>query len=229
MPPTAVTPVPCLADNYAWLLDDLGVVVDPSEAGPVLAALQGRPLRGIWLTHHHWDHVGGVPELVARFPGIPVVGGHVDRDRIEGLTDTVGEGDTVGPARILAVPGHTLGAVAWVLDDVVFTGDTLFQAGCGRLFEGTPAMMVESLAKLRALPGDRRLCCGHDYAEKNLRYARTVDPGLTRLPAPPPGSLAEERATNPFLRWDDPALAARLGTAPGVETFAALRAGRDRF
>lgn len=226
---TPLTPIPCLVDNYAWLLDELGVVVDPSEPGPVLAALAGRPLRGIWLTHHHWDHVGGVGELITRFPGIPVVAGAFDRDRIAGLTDTVVEGDRVGPARILEVPGHTLGAVAWVLDDVVFTGDTLFQAGCGRLFEGDPETMVRSLTKLRALPDGLRMACGHDYSARNLGFARTVDPGLTRQPCPPPGDLGEEKRTNPFLRWDDPALAGLIGTKPGVPTFFALRTRRDSW
>lgn len=225
----AVRPVRCLVDNYAWLLDDVGVVVDPSEAEPVLAALGDAPLRAIWLTHHHWDHVGGVPGLLARFPGIPVLAGHADRDRIEGLTDTVREGDTVGPARVLEVPGHTLGAVAWVVDGGVFTGDTLFLAGCGRLFEGTPAQMVASLAKLRALPDDTQVWCGHDYAAKNLAFAATLGLGADRRPTEPPGTIGEERRTNPLLRWDDQALAARLGTAPGVDTFARVRARRDTF
>lgn len=224
-----VVPIPCLADNYAWWLPDEGAVVDPSEAGPVLAALGGAPLRAIWLTHHHWDHVGGVLELKAHFPGLRVYASAWDLSRIEGADVGLVEGDEVGPMRILAVPGHTLGAIAWVGEDVVFTGDTLFAAGCGRLFEGEPAQMVASLAKLRALPDALRVACGHDYTEKNCRFGASVDPGWTRTPAPLPSRLGDEKRSNVFLRWDDAALAAHHGVATGVPLFTRLRALRNDF
>lgn len=218
--------VPCLSDNYAWWMPEIGVIVDPSEAEPVLAVIGETPLRAIWLTHHHWDHVGGVLALKARVPGLRVYASAYDRDRIEGVTDTLVEGDRVGPARILEVPGHTLGAIAYVLEDAVYTGDTLFGAGCGRLFEGTPAQMVASLDKLRTLPAATRVCCGHEYTEKNLRFTRSVDAESTR--APGPLTTGEERATNVFLRWDDPRLIAQHGV-DGVELFAKLRELRNQF
>jgi hydroxyacylglutathione hydrolase len=131
----------------------------------------------------------------------------------------------------LAVPGHTLDALAFHFphgDGDVFVGDTLFAMGCGRIFEGDAPMMVGSLARLRALPGGTRVWYGHDYAARNLAFTQSVAPS-TRVAAPPPGRIAEERATNLFLRWDDAALAEALGTEPGVATFAALRGRRDRF
>ncbi len=224
-----VETIPCLRDNYAYYLPELGVVVDPSEAEPVLAAVGDRPLRAIWCTHHHWDHVGGIPALKQRYPALRVVGSGYDRDRIDGLTETAEEGDTLDGARILAIPGHTLGAIAFVFPDAVFTGDTLFLAGCGRLFEGTPAVMVESLAKLRALPDATRVYGGHEYTVNNLKFAHTVGCAQRRVAGPPPGTIGEERATNPFLRWDDAALAARVGTAPGVACFAEVRRRKDGF
>lgn len=202
------------------------MIVDPSEAAPVLAAIEETPLQAIWLTHHHWDHVGGVLALKERFPALRVYASAYDRDRIDGVTDTLQEGDHVGPAQILEVPGHTLGAIAYVVDDAVFTGDTLFGAGCGRLFEGTPEQMVASLAKLRALPEAMRVCCGHEYTEKNLRFTRSVDARCTRGPGPL--TIGEERATNAFLRWDDPALIAQHGV-DGVALFAKLRELRNQF
>jgi hydroxyacylglutathione hydrolase len=254
-----VLPVPCLADNYAYLLvqDGHAVVVDPSEAGPVLAALDGLGIPGlvvdaVWCTHHHVDHVGGVPDLVAARPA-PVVGSRYDltHGRIPGQTVAVDDGDTVpafgGVARIVAIPGHTLGAIAFVLPGHVFTGDTLFAGGCGRVFEGTMPMMQASLAKLRALDPALRMWCGHEYTVKNLEFAEAMDPApaiptrLARMRAlrkrgePTVGTpLADEHATNPFLRWDAPALQAtalRLG-APGTspaEVFAALRGEKDRW
>lgn len=224
-----VEAIPCLRDNYAWWLPELGVVIDPSDAAPVRAHLGARRPRAVWCTHHHWDHVGGIPELAAAFPGLEVVGPAHDHDRIAGLTRTVADGDTIDGARVLAIPGHTLGAVAYVFDGDVFTGDTLFLAGCGRLFEGTPAMMVASLAKLRALPDATRVWPGHEYTASNLAFARSIGVAGGRHAAPPPGTLGEEKATNPFLRWDDPVIAARLGTSLGVDTFAEARRRKDTF
>ncbi|MFZ5477887.1 MAG: hydroxyacylglutathione hydrolase [Myxococcota bacterium] len=232
-----VTPIPALVDNYAWLLvdGDDAVVVDPSDAQPVLAALGAHHLRAVWCTHHHGDHVGGLPDLLAACGPVEVVASHVDRDRIPGVTRVVREGDVLdfGGARVLEVPGHTLGAVAYVLPDGVFSGDTLFSYGCGRVFEGTIPMLRDSLAKLRELDG--KLWCGHEYTVKNLRFGVQYDSALLprlreaqakrgRREPTVPSELADERRGNPFLRWDDPALAHL-----GEDVFAVLREARNRF
>ncbi len=224
-----VEAIPCLQDNYAYWLPDLGVVIDPSEAAPVLDRLAGAPLRAVWCTHHHHDHVGGVPELHRHFPGLRVYGSGIRP--IEGLTDKVGDGDTLEGVQVLAVPGHTLDALTFYLPDDgghAFTGDTLFAMGCGRLFEGTAELMWRSLQHLRALPGSTSLWFGHDYASRNMAFSETILP-TQRAPLPPPIALSEERATNLFLRADDPAVADALGCAPGLDTFRALRSRRDRF
>lgn len=249
-----VRPIPCLADNYAYLLvrDGHAVVVDPSEEAPVLAALDGLALDAIWCTHHHFDHVGGVPALAARF-GVPVVGSRHDaaHKRIPGQTVVVDQDDTVAfrgvPARVHAIPGHTLGAVAFEIDGELFTGDTLFAGGCGRVFEGSLPQMRASLALLRALDPKLRVWCGHEYTVKNLEFAQDLAPeaaaGLRLDQArdrrahgePTVGDpLAVELATNPFLRWDAPAVraaAARLGADPtdADAVFAALRGAKDRW
>lgn len=248
-----VRPIPCLADNYAYLLvrDGHAVVVDPSEAAPVLAALGELVLDAIWCTHHHWDHVGGVPELAARF-GVPVVASRVDADRglIDGQTTAVDDGDAVpfGPltAAVHAIPGHTRGAIAFAIDGELFTGDTLFAGGCGRVFEGTMPMMRASLAKLRALDPALRVWCGHEYTVKNLEFAcslaadpavfHRLDDARARRARGEPAvgdPLAIERDTNPFLRWDAPAIraaAARLGADPADPdaVFGAVRHAKDR-
>jgi hydroxyacylglutathione hydrolase len=250
--------VPCLSDNYAYIIASGGsaVVVDPSEAAPVQAALDKRSLAlvGIWATHHHHDHVGGIAELVEHHAGLEVVGSAYDAEhgRIPGLTRSVADGEALWfgshRARVIDVPGHTLGAVAFVIEGAVFSGDTLFGAGCGRLFEGTPAVMVSSLEKLRGLPGETQLYCGHEYTVKNLGFAAQIEPGnpavaergkrvaaLRQAGKPSvPSTIEEERATNPLLRWDAPAVvqkARELGAASGdgVEVFAALRRARDGF
>jgi hydroxyacylglutathione hydrolase len=232
-----ITPVPCLQDNYAYLLveGDDAVVVDPSEAAPVLAALGDRRLVGVWLTHHHHDHVGGVEEIVDARGPVEVVGSRHDgeRGRIPRQTRAVGEGDRLafGDTRVLDIPGHTLGAVAYVTAaGDAFTGDTLFCAGCGRVFEGTMPMMRDSLAKLRALDPATRVWCGHEYTGKNLAFARSMLPDDAAIAArraegcTVPSTIGEERRTNVFLRWDDPALA---GYGPDV--FATLRHAKDRY
>jgi hydroxyacylglutathione hydrolase len=251
--------VPCLADNYAYLLVDANrraVIVDPSESEPVLAAIARRTLEpvGIWATHHHHDHVGGIAGLLQRFPGLPVLGSayDADRKRVPGLTRALHDGDAVWfesrRVRLLFVPGHTLGAVAYVCDGAVFSGDTLFGAGCGRMFEGTPDVMQASMASFRDLPGETKLYCGHEYTETNLLFAQHVEPDNPAIAArlarvrelraagkpSIPSTLEEECATNPFLRWDVPEVMARahaLGAAsedpPAV--FAALRRAKDSF
>jgi hydroxyacylglutathione hydrolase len=251
--------VPCLTDNYAYLLlDGTGgaVVVDPSEAPPVEEALGRLDLRptAIWLTHHHFDHVGGVEALYAAYGPLPVIGSEYDlaHGRIPQQTRGVGEGDTLDfagwPVRVLEIPGHTLGAVAYLVDGCLFSGDTLFVAGCGRVFEGTLPMMQHSLAKLRALPDDTQLYCGHEYTEANLRFAASVEPGAAavarraawaaqqRTAGKPtvPSRLSDERATNPFLRWDaaDVIAFARgrgAGSEAPADVFAAVRQAKDVF
>jgi hydroxyacylglutathione hydrolase len=252
-----VVPVPCLSDNYAYLLvadDGQTAVVDASEAGPVRAAIaaEGVTPRAIWSTHHHFDHVGGNAELSAEL-GVEVVGHASDGGRLPAMTHPVNHGDvvTVGnlSARCLHIPGHTLGAVAYFVDSgaerVVFTGDTLFCAGCGRLFEGTPAQMVSSLERLRALPPDTRVYCGHEYTESNLRFAASVEStddirrAHTRAAALRAGgkptvgtTLEDEERTNPFLRVRSPAIRKHLGIPEGADdatSFAAIRAAKDVF
>jgi hydroxyacylglutathione hydrolase len=233
-PSMEIEVVPCLTDNYAYLLVDPGghtVIVDPSESEPVLTALRRRGLNpvGIWATHHHHDHVGGIEGLLAEYPRLEVVGSAYDaeRKRIPKLTHAVHEGDPLWfesrRVRLLFVPGHTLGAVAYVCEGAVFSGDTLFSAGCGRMFEGTPEVMQTSLADLRALPEDTRLYCGHEYTEKNLLFAAHIEPNNSaiqdqlaqvrskRAQGQPsvPTTLAEECAVNPFLRWDVPEVVER--------------------
>ncbi len=250
-----VVPVPCLRDNYAYLVAVAGspdaVVVDPSEEAPVLAALEREGLRlvGILDTHHHLDHVGGNEALVARFPGIEVVAGESDRGRIPALTRGVSDGEAFSIAglavRALHVPGHTTGAIAFVVEGSdVFTGDTLFVAGCGRLFEGTPAQMHASLTeKLGALADEVRVWCGHEYTESNLRFAKHADPDNAAVDASiawaadlrarglptVPSSIGREKSHNPFLRVTAPAFAARFGGGEPAAVLAAVRAAKDSF
>jgi hydroxyacylglutathione hydrolase len=224
-----VEAIPCLQDNFAYWLPDLGVVIDPSEAAPVLERLAGAKLRAVWCTHHHADHVGGVLELARRFPGLRVYGS--GKRPIAGLTDALGDGDQLDGAEVLAVPGHTLDALSFYFTadgGHAFTGDTLFAMGCGRLFEGTAFAMYGSLARLAALPGSTSLWFGHDYAVRNLAFSVELLP-VDREPRPPPVALSEERATNLFLRADDPRVAAAVGRTPGLDTFTELRERRNRF
>ena len=221
-----VIPIPVLADNYAYLIIDEATneagVVDPSEAPPVAAAVkrEGVQFTTIVNTHHHWDHVNGNEALVREFPGLKVYGHKRDRDRTPCITDLVDEGDTIRIGRLeghfLFIPCHTSGHVALHLaaEKAVFTGDTLFIAGCGRLFEGTAADMHNNMVKLMALPDDTRIYCGHEYTEKNLRFALTLEPSNTqiqnklrwaqevrakKLPTVP-STVAEEKEINPFVR-----------------------------
>jgi hydroxyacylglutathione hydrolase len=253
-----IVPVPCLDDNYAYLvMSESGdaAIVDASEAKPVREALEreGAHPRAIWSTHHHWDHVGGNEEL-ARDLGLEVVGHTHDKGRLPGMTKAVETGSLVAAGGItacaIAIPGHTLGAVAYYIEDgadcVVFTGDTLFCAGCGRLFEGTPAQMHASLSRLLELPAETRVYPGHEYTENNLRFAAHLEPGnedvararerATRLRGegtPTVGTtLAEERLTNPFVRVRSPEIRERLAIpedADDATAFAAIRKAKDTF
>jgi hydroxyacylglutathione hydrolase len=257
-----VVPVPQLADNYAYLLIDPGsrtaAVVDCAEAGPVLAEAEqrGARLAAVLATHHHFDHVGGNERLLTALPDLRVYGSAGDAPRIPGITHRVTDGDPVeiGPlrGRAIMIPAHTSGHVAYHFPEAraVFTGDTLFAGGCGRLFEGDAAQMMGSLARLAALPDATEVYCGHEYTEKNLRFAALLEPGnrvlaekLARVQAlrregrfTVPSTIGEEKATNPFLRIDSPELAASvrqrvrdLPPADPVALFAAVRALKDRF
>jgi hydroxyacylglutathione hydrolase len=245
-----IVSVPCLKDNFAYLvIEDAGqcAVVDPGEAAPVEAALvrERAQLVAIWATHHHPDHVGGVAELIARHPGIEVVVGAKDAPRTPGVTRSVADGDEVAlgalRARCIHNPGHTLGAISFVIEGCVFTGDTMFGGGCGRVFEGDAAMMHASLMRLAALPAATRVYFGHEYTASNLRFAAAVEPDNAAVAArasalatpSTPSTIADERATNPFLRSAEPAVIAAAGArgAAGdpVSVFAAIRGWKDNF
>lgn len=254
-----ILPIACLEDNYAYLVvceaTAQAAVVDPSEAEPVLAAIKsaGVTLTAIWNTHHHWDHTGGNQALTEAYPGIDVVAHASDRGRIFGQTVFADDGADVRvgtevSARIIHNPGHTTGAISYFIsaEPAVFTGDTLFCSGCGRLFEGTPAMMHASLSRLAALPGDTQVFCGHEYTVSNLAFAAAVEPDSAaiadrarwakdrrrhNLPTVP-STLTGELATNPFLRTGEAEVKAacknRDGDSPEA-IFAALRSWKDRF
>ena len=248
--------IPALADNYIYLLRDptegACAVVDPAVAGPVLDTLNdlGWVLTHILNTHHHGDHVGGNLEIKA-VTDCTIVGPKAEAARIPGIDVEVGEGDrfSLGTAggRVFDVPGHTRGHIAYWFPEsrALFCGDTLFALGCGRLFEGTPAQMWDSLAKLRDLPGDTRVYCAHEYTQANARFALTVEPENAALRARAgevdrlraaaiptvPSSLEEERRTNPFLRADDAGLrrAIAMEEADPVAVFAEIRRRKDAF
>ncbi len=251
-----VIPIPCLEDNYAYLLDDgegALAIVDASEAAPIERALSGRKgrLTAIFATHHHHDHVGGNEALLGAHRGVRVFGFESDRGRIPGQTEFLADREVFPwggtDVRALHIPGHTLGAVAYVIEGRVFTGDTLFLAGCGRLFEGTPAMMHKSLNDVLArLEPSTRVYCGHEYTVSNLLFASSVEPSnakvserLTDAKArrsrgkPTVGTtLQEELETNPFLRCARAELRASIGAssdATEVDVFAALRKAKDVF
>ncbi len=244
--------VPCLSDNYAYLVKagDLCAVVDPSEPGPVQAALaaKGWRLSHILNTHHHLDHTGGNLALKREF-GATVVGPGKDAARIPGLDIGVDEasGWEFGGLKVdvLEVPAHTRGALTFVIDGNAFTGDTLFAMGCGRLFEGDPATMWASLSKLMTLPDATKIYCGHEYTESNGRFALTLEPGNAALvarmgdvraarakgAATVPSDMGLEKATNPFLRVDSAEIRKSLGLekADAVAVFGEIRRRKDSF
>ncbi len=255
MPLEFVT-VPCLKDNYAYLIHDAEsgqtALIDAPEAAPILAELQARgwKLGMILLTHHHSDHIQGVPEIAAA-TGAVVLGARADATRLPRLDRALAEGDqiTVGgeTGHVLDVSGHTMGHIAFIFphSNLAFTADSLMAGGCGRLFEGTPGTMWASLSKLAALPGETLICSGHEYTTSNLRFAATIEPEnpalLARIAsiaaarsegqATVPSLLSEELATNPFLRAGLPQVKAAVGLsgASDAEVFAEIRARKDKF
>jgi hydroxyacylglutathione hydrolase len=262
-----VVPVRCLSDNFAYLLicrqTQQCAIVDASEARPVIEAVRsvvsrsGASLKvaAILATHHHHDHVGGNQAVLSEFPGIAVYGHESDRGRIPGQTEFLADGATfeLGQLRVTAmhIPGHTLGAVGYLAqspggDRAVFTGDTLFVAGCGRMFEGDAPMMFASLEKLRALPPDTQVFCGHEYTQSNLRFAKAMEPRNPAIDAAMdeckqllaagrptvPSTIGKERAINPFLRADSEELRQTLGVADGAApwvVFQKARSTKDTF
>jgi len=247
---------PCLTDNFGVLVHDPAsgstASIDAPEAAPIEAALQktGWRLTDILVTHHHGDHTAGIGALKAHHR-CRVVAPRGEAQRIADVDETVGEGDTVKvgalEGRVIDTPGHTMGHISYFFpaDKLAFVGDTLFSIGCGRVIEGTPQMMWNSLVKLRALPDDTRFYCGHEYTKANIRFAKTVEPNNQALDARAeevdklvaagkptiPATIGAEKAANPFLRADNAELAKSLGLAgaPAWKVFAEIRERKNRF
>ena len=256
MAPFEIVLIPALSDNYMYLAHDpengAVAVIDPADAEPVEAVLDSRgwTLTHIFNTHHHIDHIGGNERLVERFKAT-LIGPKSETHRIPGIDVTVSDGDKVDFAGhegvVFETPGHTYGHIAfWFADsDALFCGDTLFALGCGRVFEGKMEQMWSSMLTLRNLPSTARGYCGHEYTLSNARFALSIDPDNVRLQARArdfeemrergeptiPASLADELGTNPFLRADDPALAAAVGLpgADPVAVFSEVRKRKDNF
>ncbi len=253
-----VTAVPAFADNYLWLIHDQqhAIVVDPGDAAPINQVLASLKLKlvAILLTHHHADHVGGVHDLLDHWE-VPVYG--PAKENIASITHPLAENDVLSfpllglSFKVLDVPGHTAGHIAYVEDDQhwLFCGDTLFAGGCGRLFEGTAEQMTQSLAKFAALPDDFNVYCAHEYTVSNLRFAVAAEPGNSAISArlsraqarrergesTVPSTIGEEKQTNPFLRYREPDIiqtlqqTGRLSQPDAVTAFAALREWKNSF
>jgi hydroxyacylglutathione hydrolase len=235
---------------------NIAAVVDPAEAEPVLKHTEKlkTELVAIFNTHHHNDHVGGNLQLIQKFPSLTVYGGAEDQGRIPGQQVFLQQGDRVQfgdrLADVFFVPGHTRAHIAYYFPPEkagetgdLFCGDTLFAGGCGRLFEGTPTQMVDSLSKLRSLPDNTHVWCAHEYTLNNLRFALTVDGDNTDLQnrydqvklarsqgeATIPSLLGVEKQTNPFLRWEQPSLQLAVNSSDPVQTFARIRGLKDKY
>jgi hydroxyacylglutathione hydrolase len=247
---------PCLKDNFGVLLHDPAsgatALIDVPEAAAAEAALQktGWKLTDILVTHHHADHTQGIGEIKARHK-CRVVAPRAEAQRIAHVDETVGEGDTVKvgglAARVIETPGHTSGHISYFLsaEKLAFVGDTLFSIGCGRVIEGNPEMMWNSLLKLRALPDDTQFFCGHEYTDANIRFAKTIEPHNKALAARAeevkrqlaagkatiPATIGAEKAENPFLRADDAEVAKSLGLSgkPAWQVFAEIRERKNKF
>lgn len=254
-----IVAIPALKDNYIWAIHCLAgkeiVVVDPGEAAPVIQYLKENKLTlsGIVLTHHHWDHTGGVDQLIKHVKSIPVYGSPIEN--IASVTHPVNDGDDIFfPTldlhfKVIHIPGHTLGHVAYVSETAIFCGDTLFSCGCGRIFEGTSTQMYHSLEKLKQLSPNKFIYCGHEYTLANIRFAQVVSPQnpflQTRLKNAEhllsqgkpslPVSLAEELKTNPFLRCFDDQIREQVEAhckqklADPLAVFTYLRQWKDTF
>lgn len=251
-----IEPIPAFDDNYIWLLHRGGedcVVVDPGDHEPVLAVLAERQLRlrAVLITHHHWDHAGGVPDLLAHHEA-PVYG--PNDERLGAWNQACREGDTVTlpelglSFQVLDIPAHTRSHIAFHGHGLLFSGDTLFSIGCGRLFEGSPEDMQSAMDKLRTLPEDTLVYCGHEYTQDNCRFALAVEPDNAALKARAeavrslraqgevtlPSRLGDELDANPFMRTREPAVVAsaqarNANAAPGASTMAVVRAWKDQF
>ena len=252
-----IAPIPILKDNYVWVLIDdtkhTAIIIDPGDAKPVIAFLKQHQLSllAILITHHHWDHTNGIIDILREF-SVAVYG---PNENISGLTHPL-QGQTTfyiqgfpHEITVLDIPGHTSMHIAYYIDGALFCGDTLFAAGCGRLFEGTPAEMNTSLQKIASLPDDTKIYCAHEYTFNNLRFAQTVEPHnqhiqerihrVTELrnnhQPSLPSTLGEEKLTNPFLRCDSAELKANVEKQAGmslnnsVAVFTALRKWKDGF
>lgn len=254
--PLDLVVIPCLSDNYTYLLHDpdsgATAVIDVPDAAPVQAALaeRGWTLTDILITHHHHDHVGGV-EALRKTTGARVTGAAADDHRLPQLDHAVAAGDviTLGSetAEVMDAPGHTVGHIAYYFSDsgILCTGDSLMALGCGRLFEGTAEQMWGTLSRFAALPGETRVCSGHEYTQANARFALSVEPenadlqtrsraiDAARAEGRPtvPATITEERATNPFLRASIPSVksAVEMAGAPDSDVFAQIRRMKDAF
>ena len=256
--PLDIFPVAAFNDNYIWLICDAqrrqAAIVDPGDAAPVLAALRAQDIEpiAVLITHHHGDHVGGVSALKQRFPRLPVYG--PAGERIPGITDRLADGDRVSLPEIgaefevLDVPGHTAGHIAYYGHGALFCGDTLFVGGCGRVFDGTHEQLADSLQRLAALPGETRVYCAHEYTLDNYGFGKWVEPDNAVLVAREeealarrhdgqptvPSTLADERATNPFMRLGETAVIEAAEKRAGHplktarEVFYVIRQWKDR-
>lgn len=253
----SIAAIPAFTDNYIWCMHNNrhAIVVDPGDAEPVLAFLREHNLRlaAILITHHHHDHTGGITHLVSANPSVPVIGPR--GNHIRGITKSVAQGDTLRlpifdlSFSILETPGHTLDHIAFYGHGLVFCGDTLFSAGCGRLFEGSPEQMAHSLNKLKRLPDDTWVYCTHEYTQANVTFSLTVDPDNEALidyaawvkerrendEITLPSLISKEKAVNPFLRCHTDSVQRAVAdytgdaTTDDVATFAGLRRWKDEF
>lgn len=247
-----------LSDNYIWVIhgqNNKVIVVDPGEAQPVLNYLQAQHmvLEGIVLTHHHPDHSGGILDLLKHYPHIPVYSSQTDK--VAGVTQCVQEGEEIrisphfSSFKVLEIPGHTLGHIAFLYENAVFSGDTLFSCGCGKIFEGTAQQMYISLSKLKQLPPHTLIYCGHEYTLSNIAFAQTVEPENTALALRKkevealrknnqpslPVTVEVELQTNPFLRCEEPSVIqavqkqAQITTQDPVEVLFHLRQWKNNY